>query len=125
MAEEAKRVVLDFYQFCFVQNQPRAAFDRFVAATLVQHNPALADGAEPALASLERRLRENPQIHFDIRHVVVEGDIVVVHALVKSDRQDRGRAVVDIFRVSEGRIVEHWDVVQPIPETAANPHPMF
>jgi predicted SnoaL-like aldol condensation-catalyzing enzyme len=121
----AKQIIADFYHLCFRLRQPRAAFDRFVIATLIQHNPALADGAEAALASLEKRLRENPEIQFDVRHIVAEGDLVVVHALVKSDRLDRGRAVVDIFRVSEKRIVEHWDGVQPMPEMAANPHPMF
>jgi len=60
---QAKETVLDFYQLCFVKKQPRAAFERYVAGTLVQHNPAVTDGAEPALASLEERLRQNPQIH--------------------------------------------------------------
>jgi len=121
----AKQVVADFYRLCFDQKQPSAAFDRFVAETLVQHNPLVADGAEPALASFEKHFRENPEIHFDIRHIVAEDDLVVVHALVKNERLDRGRAVVDIFRVREGRIVEHWDVVQPMPEIAVNLHPMF
>lgn len=120
-----ERVVADFYHLCFDQKQPKAAFDRFVAAALIQHNPGLADGAQSALASLEKRLRENPEIHFEIRHIIAEGNLVVVHALIKSDRLDRGRAVVDIFRVSQERIVEHWDIVQPMPELAANPHPMF
>jgi predicted SnoaL-like aldol condensation-catalyzing enzyme len=120
-----KQVVADFYSLCFDQKQPRAAFDRFVAANLVQHNPVLADGAEPALASLEKRLRENPEIYFEIRHIIAEADLVVVHALIKNHRLDRGRAVVDIFRGREKRIVEHWDVVQPMPEIAVNLHPMF
>jgi predicted SnoaL-like aldol condensation-catalyzing enzyme len=60
-----------------------------------------------------------------IRHTIAEGDLVALHALIKSDPQDRGRAVVDIFRVSGQRIVEHWDVAEPIPEAAENPHPMF
>jgi len=122
---QAKETVLNFYQLCFVQKQPRAAFERYVAGTLVQHNPAVADGAEPALTSLEERLRQNPQIHFDIRHVIAEGDMVVLHLLVKSNQEEHGRAVVDIFRVHDHRIVEHWDVVQPMPETAANSHLMF
>jgi predicted SnoaL-like aldol condensation-catalyzing enzyme len=120
-----KQLVADFYRLCFDQKQPRAAFDRFVAEDLVQHSPLVADGAEPALASLEKHLRENPEINLSIRHILAEGDLVVVHALVKTDQLDRGRAVVDIFRVREKRIVEHWDVVQPMPEIAVNLHPMF
>ena len=121
----AKQLVADFCHLCFGQKQPVAAFDRFVAATLVQHNPGLTDGAEPALASLEKRLLENPEINYDIRHIIADGDMVVVHALVRRDRLDHGRAVVDIFRVRRDKIVEHWDIVQPMPEAAANPHPMF
>ncbi|MBV8213098.1 MAG: ester cyclase [Verrucomicrobia bacterium] len=120
-----KQIVTDFYYLCFEKKQPRAAFERFVAETLVQHNPVVADGAEPALASLETHLRENPEIHFSIHRIVAEGDLVVVHALVKNDQLDRGRAVVDIFRVEDERIVEHWDVVQPMPDIAVNLHPMF
>jgi|SRR5215469_17222790 len=125
MSPPPKRLVLDFLKLCFVQKQPRAAFDRFISPTLIQHNPGLADGAEPALTSVEQRLRENLQLHFDIRRTIAENDLVVVHALVKSDPKDRGRAVVDIFRVNEGKIVEHWDVVQLIPETSVSPHPLF
>jgi predicted SnoaL-like aldol condensation-catalyzing enzyme len=125
MAEEPKRIVLEFCRLCFVQKQPRIAFERYVAATLIQHNPGVPDGAEAAVASLEERLRQNPDLKFDIRRAIAEGDIVALHVLVRSDPEDRGRAVVDIFRVSDQRIVEHWDVVQPMPASAENPHPMF
>jgi predicted SnoaL-like aldol condensation-catalyzing enzyme len=96
-----------------------------MTATLIQHNPGVPDGAEAAVASLEERLRQNPHLQFDIRRTIAAGDMVALHVLVRSDQQDRGRAVVDIFRVSDQRIVEHWDVVQPMPATAENPHPMF
>ena len=60
-----------------------------------------------------------------IKGAVVEGDLVVTHSLLKTSPQDRGTAAADIFRLEEGKVVEHWDVLQPVPESAANDHPMF
>ena len=97
MAEESKWIVLECCRLCFVQKQPRVAFERYVAATLIQHNPGVPDGAEAAVASLEERLRQNPHLKFDIRRAIAEGDMVALHVFVGSDPQDRGRAVVDIF----------------------------
>ena len=62
---------------------------------------------------------------FDIKRAIAEGDLVVTHSLLKTSLEDRGSAVADIFRLEDGKVVEHWDVVQPVPESAANDHPMF
>ena len=56
---------------------------------------------------------------------VAEGDLVVTHSLLKTSPEGRGTAVADFFRLEEGKVVEHWDVLQPIPESAANERPMF
>jgi predicted SnoaL-like aldol condensation-catalyzing enzyme len=61
----------------------------------------------------------------DIKRAVAEGDLVVTHSLLKTSPEDRGTAAADIFRLEDGKVVEHWDVVQPVPESAANDHPMF
>ena len=61
-----------------------------------------------------------------IRRVVAEGDIVVTHSLLKfSSDDERGTVAADFFRVEDGKVVEHWDVLQPFPEESANEHPMF
>jgi predicted SnoaL-like aldol condensation-catalyzing enzyme len=64
-------------------------------------------------------------LSFDIKRAIAEGDLVVTHSLLKTSLEDRGSAVADIFRLEDGKVVEHWDVVQPVPESAANDHPMF
>jgi predicted SnoaL-like aldol condensation-catalyzing enzyme len=66
-----------------------------------------------------------PQLSLDIKRVVAEGDLVVMHSLFKTSPEDRGTAAADFFRLEDGRIVEHWDVLQLVPESAANDHPMF
>src|SRR5687767_15156943 len=69
--------------------------------------------------------RAVPQMSLDIKRAVAEGDLVVTHSLLKTSPEDRGTAAADFFRLEDGKIVEHWDVLQPVPETAANDHPMF
>jgi predicted SnoaL-like aldol condensation-catalyzing enzyme len=66
-----------------------------------------------------------PQMSLEIKLAVAEDDLVVTHSLLKSSPQERGTAAADIFRLEEGKVVEHWDVLQPVPQSAANDHPMF
>ena len=66
-----------------------------------------------------------PKLSIDIKRVVAEGDIVVTHGLIKTSPDDPGTVAADFFRLEDGKIVEHWDVLQPFPETSANDHPMF
>jgi predicted SnoaL-like aldol condensation-catalyzing enzyme len=66
-----------------------------------------------------------PELNLEIKRVIAEGDLVVTHGLIKTSPDDRGLAAADIFRLEDGKIVEHWDVVQPVPETAANDNTMF
>jgi predicted SnoaL-like aldol condensation-catalyzing enzyme len=64
-------------------------------------------------------------VSLDIKRAVAEGDLVATHMLLKTSPEDRGTALADFWRLEDGKIVEHWDVLQPVPETAANDHPMF
>ena len=87
----------------------------------IQHNPRAPDGPEAFVGFV----RAFPEAHVDIRRVFAEGDIVVTHSLLKFTPDDRGTVAVDFFRLEDGKVVEHWDVLQPFPEESANPHPMF
>jgi predicted SnoaL-like aldol condensation-catalyzing enzyme len=124
-APDAKSVVVEFYRMAFVQHRVREAFDRYVGPTYTQHNPGAPDGAAVAIQFLSARFEKTPQATSEIKRVIAEDDLVAVHVLSTDGPGDRGRAIVDIFRVANGKIVEHWDVIQPVPETAANPNTMF
>lgn len=96
-----------------------------MAPQIRQHNPQAPDGAPAIVAFMTRLVTENPEVHLDIRRVIAEDDLVMTHSLVTLSPGDRGTAVVDIYRLADGKIVEHWDVVQPVPMTAANGNTMF
>ena len=64
-------------------------------------------------------------LHFDFKRLICEGDLVVVHSQLTMSPEDRGSAVMDIFGLEDGKIVEHWDVLQPIPDSSANSNTMF
>jgi predicted SnoaL-like aldol condensation-catalyzing enzyme len=122
---DPRAVVLAFYQLGFIEGQVAEAFARHVGPRYTQHNPRVPDGPEPAIAFLTRNRAENPEVRYEVKRVLAEGDLVMLHTHVRRSPADRGMAIVDIFRVEAGRIVEHWDVIQPVPETAANPNGMF
>jgi predicted SnoaL-like aldol condensation-catalyzing enzyme len=118
-----KKIVVDFYRTVFIEKRVIEGFERFVAPGYVQHNPLLPTGREAAVKFLtSRSTRESIT---DIKRVVAEGDLVVLHVHSRNNLADRGRAVIDIFRVADGKIVEHWDVIQPVPEKPANTNTMF
>lgn len=122
-AAENKRIVVDFYRTVFVEKRVREGFEKHVVESYIQHNPIVPTGREPAVKLLSERLR--PESITEIKRVIAEGDLVVLHVHSRSNPQDRGRAIVDIFRVAGGKIVEHWDVIQAVPEKAANDNTMF
>jgi predicted SnoaL-like aldol condensation-catalyzing enzyme len=118
-----KKLVVDFYRTVFIEKRVVEGFERFVAPEYIQHNPLLPTGREAAVKFLApRTTRESIA---DIKRVIAEGDLVVLHVHSRNNLADRGRAVVDIFRVADDKIVEHWDVVQAVPPTSANTNTMF
>ena len=66
-----------------------------------------------------------PQLSVEFYRTAAEGDLVVTHSLLKTSPEDRGTAAADFFRLEDSKLVEHWDVIQPVPENAANEHPVF
>lgn len=120
-----ERTVLGFLETAFNERQPARAFERYVGATYRQHNPTVADGRDSAITAFNAFLPQFPGFHFAFKRVISSGNLVVVHSHVVMSQTDRGSAVVDIFRLERGKIVEHWDVSQPVPEQAANGNTMF
>jgi predicted SnoaL-like aldol condensation-catalyzing enzyme len=117
--------VVGLLDLAFNQRKFVEAFDKYVGPYYRQHNPTVPDGKEALMASMKQWLPTVPGLHYEFKHLYSDGDRVIVHSLVTMAPQDRGMAVIDIFRIENGKIVEHWDVVQPVPEKALNDNTMF
>jgi predicted SnoaL-like aldol condensation-catalyzing enzyme len=124
-AEQNKIIVREFCDLAFNQRQPDAAVAKYVGKTYRQHNPMAGDGPEPFIGFVKWITGENPELRFDFKRFISEGDLVVVHSHLRPSPDVRGTAVMDIFRLEQGKIVEHWDVLQDVPETAQNQNTMF
>lgn len=126
--EEAnKKTVIDFYDKAINKKDFEAA-SVHLGDKYIQHNPLAADGPEGLKAFLEFAKTNLATYRTEFKRVLADGDFVVVHAHAKmnpADPADRGTAVMDIFRLENGKVVEHWDVAQPVPEKAMNSNTMF
>jgi len=122
--ERNRAVVAAFARIFYSEKDVRKAFETFVAPDYIQHNPGIADGREAAIAALGP-IFSPPGARFEVKLILVDGDLAMIHLLGRSDPAKPGGAVADIYRLRGGRIVEHWDMLQPMPATSKNPHPMF
>jgi len=123
--EEAnKKTVLEFYEAGLNQKDFDAAA-KFFGPRYVQHNPTASDGIEGFKAFLGFLREKFPDSHSEIKRAFAEGDFVILHVHSVREKGTRGRAIIDIFRLENGKIVEHWDVAQEIPEKPANSNSMF
>lgn len=120
-----RQVVERFAATFYGERKVREAFTDWVKPDYIQHNPLAADGRDAAIAALEPFFAGQPEMRYEVKRIIAEGDLVAVHNHMKLTPADRGFAVVDIFRIEGCSIAEHWDVAQAVPEKSANPHPMF
>jgi len=120
-----KEIVTAFFRMMFQDREIDEAVRLYVSPNYVQHNPYMRDGVGPMVDFFPPYFDQHPQAIVEIKRVIADGDLVVIHNQWRDSPEDRGQAVVDIFRVDKGKIVEHWDVSQEIPENPANQNGMF
>ncbi|MFZ1080524.1 MAG: ester cyclase [Candidatus Kryptoniota bacterium] len=120
--EGNKKMVADFYQQLFGDKDIRV-IDKYIGDTYIQHIPYLTDGKQALIDACKKWFKDPPKEKIDIQHLAADGNLVFIHT--KSHDGKKTISVIDIFRIENGKIVEHWDVGQEVPEKAANSHPMF
>jgi predicted SnoaL-like aldol condensation-catalyzing enzyme len=119
-----KKNVVEFYNV-YINQKDFEATSKYVGSRYIQHNPMGADNLE-GIKNFIQFLREKmPDAHWEMKRVFADGDYVITHGHFVSKPGDRGMAVMDIFRLENGKVVEHWDVGQPIPEKSMNANTMF
>jgi predicted SnoaL-like aldol condensation-catalyzing enzyme len=124
MINRNRAIVTSFADLFYRERRVREAFEGFVADKYVQHNPGIADGREAAIEALTP-LFSRADMQFNVKRILVDGDYAAIHLHAIAPDTPRGTAVVDLFRLEGGKIVEHWDVLQSVPPESKNPHPMF
>jgi predicted SnoaL-like aldol condensation-catalyzing enzyme len=124
--DENKKLVQDFEEAAWSQHDVEKALS-FLAPNYKQHNPYFADGVEGFRAGLQGLITANPNLAIDIKRTLAEGDFVVIHKSAQLDSKagTGNKAIMDIYKIENGKIAEHWDVIEDIPEEPKNTNTMF
>jgi predicted SnoaL-like aldol condensation-catalyzing enzyme len=122
--EANKKVVAAFIQ-AVINEKDSAAVFRFFGDRFAQHNPSMADGIEAFAAFVDHLRTRFPNLRVEVKRMIAENDLVMAHSHGVREPGQLGSAIIDIYRLEGGKIVEHWDVMEPVPETAKNTNGMF
>ncbi len=122
--ERNKAAATGFYEAALNRKDAEAAVS-YLGSDYRQHNPVIEDGRAGLAKMVNWLAGAYPQAHSEILRVIAEGDFVVLHVHRRRTPDGPGDAIIDIFRLEDGKLVEHWDVIQPVPEKAVNSNTMF
>lgn len=123
--EANKAIIREWHDLIIKQHKPEAAAAKYLGAEYRQHNPGAADGPEAFVGFMKWLAQTYPDFRSESKRMIAEGNYVVEHSHLVLKPGERGLAVVDMYRIENGKIVEHWDVVQEVPETSKNNNTMF
>jgi predicted SnoaL-like aldol condensation-catalyzing enzyme len=123
--EKNKETAVAFLTMILNDHKVAEAFEKYSVPNYIQHNPSAQTGAQAAIDFFTPFFEQFPKAGIEIKRVIAEGNLVAIHNNSKMTPDSLGYAVVDIFRLENGKVVEHWDVMQEVPEKSANDNTMF
>jgi predicted SnoaL-like aldol condensation-catalyzing enzyme len=123
--KELEEAASGFLDMAFNLGEPAAAVSEHIGGMFVQHNPQVADGAEAFIGFVNSMRSQFPGMHLEIKRVITQGKMVVTHSHLTLIPGKPGLALADFFRFEGDKVVEHWDVIQEIPDASANSNGMF
>lgn len=124
-AQTPREVVAAFMKVAFEERDPKRATLTYFAPDFIDHDPFIKGSRQSAIDRLEGLDWKTQGPRSDVKHILAEGDYVMIHHYLVRKPGDAPIAAIDLFRVKDGYIVEHWDVLQPFPPDSVNPAPMF
>jgi len=124
--KQNKENAIAFYEQMFNENDPRGAIEKYTGAEYIQHNPHVEDGKEGFIKYFEEMAEGYPGKKVHVKKAIAEENLVVLHTFQEWPTEDHNYVTMDIFRFDEeGKIVEHWDVLQTMPDNFAHNNGMF
>jgi predicted SnoaL-like aldol condensation-catalyzing enzyme len=115
---------VEFLDLAINKNKVDEAAAKYLAPPYTQHNQLIPDGIDGVRAGIPAFIKQFPGLHLDFKRVLVDGDLVAVHSSL-AGIGEHGSVVVDLFRVKDGKLVEHWDVIEAVPATSVNKNTMY
>jgi predicted SnoaL-like aldol condensation-catalyzing enzyme len=123
--DDNKQLVTEFYELAINQQQPAEAARRYIELSYRQHNPEVPDGPDGFVQFINGMQKKHPKLKVVISKALADDDLVALHVHLTREPNDPGLAVAEFFRLKNGKIIEHWDVLQPVPEKTASGNSMF
>jgi predicted SnoaL-like aldol condensation-catalyzing enzyme len=123
--DDNKRLVTEFYELAINQQKPAEAARKYIELPYRQHNPEVPDGPDGFVQFISGMQKKHPKLKVVISKALADDDLVALHVHLTREPNDPGLAVAEFFRLKDGKIIEHWDVLQPVPEKTANGNSMF